>query len=141
MLINGAKGHVGHLDLVMGAMPSPQWVPYPYYGGWRWSFFAKNLHVGREIQWPIMAYIATRVTVSSGCSSLSGSMGPRAHTKYLSQALRGIVHARWVRNGLCTGSFLDSKSPCLKGGSVADCLRLMSPKWLSFLIGMVHMDP
>ena len=28
-----------------------------------------------------------------------------------------------------------------EGGSVADCLPPMSPKWLEFLVGMVHMDP
>ena len=93
----GLNGHVGHLDFVMGAMPSPQWV---LNGGLRWSFLAENLHVGRGIEWPLMAYIATLVTVISGCSSLSGSMGPRAHTKYLSHAVGGIVHARWVRHGL-----------------------------------------
>ena len=45
------------------------------------------------------------MTVISGCSSLSGSLGPRAHTKYLSQALRGIVHARWVRKVSGEGHF------------------------------------
>ena len=50
----GPKGHVGHLDSVMGAMPSPQWVPI---GGLRWSFLAESLHVGRGIQWPLMAYM------------------------------------------------------------------------------------
>ena len=28
-----------------------------------------------------------------------------------------------------------------EGGSEADCLPPMSPKWLEFLVGMVHMDP
>ena len=60
----------------------------------------------RGSQWPRLAYIATQVTVISGCSSLLGSMGPRAHTKYLRQAVGVIVHARWVRNGLWRGSFL-----------------------------------
>ena len=61
----GPKGHVEHLDLVMGAMSSPQWVPN---GGLRWSFLAETLHVGRGIQWPLMAYIATQMTVISDCS-------------------------------------------------------------------------
>ena len=39
----------------------------------------------RGIQWPLMPYISTQVTLISGCSSLRGSMGPRAHTKYHSQ--------------------------------------------------------
>ena len=135
----GPKGHVGHLDLdsVMGAMPSPQWVPN---GGLRWSFLVENLHVGRGIEWPLMAYIATLATVFSGCSSLSGSMGPRAHTKYLSQALRGIVHARWVGKVSGEGHFW-SEIPMSDGCSVADCLPPMSPKWLRFPVGMVHMDP
>ena len=65
-----------------------------------------------------MAYIATQVTVISGCSSLLGSMGPRAHTKYLGQAVGAIVIAPWVRNGLWRGSFL-VKNPYL-------CLRVFS---------------
>ena len=39
----GLVGHAGNLALVMGSMPSPQWVPN---GGWKWSFLVKNLHVG-----------------------------------------------------------------------------------------------
>ena len=73
----GTKGHVGHLASVIGSMPSPQWVPN---GGWRWSFLAENLHVGWGAQWPRLAYIGTQETVISGCGSLSGSMGPQAHT-------------------------------------------------------------
>ena len=100
----GPKGHVEHLDLVMGAMSSPQWVPN---GGLRWSFLAETLHVGRGIQWPLMAYIATQMTVISDCSFFWGSMGPRVHRKYLSHAVGGIGHARWVHNGLwIVGSFL-----------------------------------
>ena len=79
-------GRVRRLALVNGSMTSPQWVPN---GGWRWSFLAGKSPCRRGIQWPLVAYIATQVTVISGCSSLSGSMGPRAHTKDLSQALGG----------------------------------------------------
>ena len=61
----GTKGHVGHLALVIWPMPTPQWVPN---SGWRWSFLAENLHVGSRTQWPLLAYIATQVTVISGCS-------------------------------------------------------------------------
>ena len=82
----------------------------------------ENFHVGKGIQWPLMTYIATQVTVISGCSSLLGSMGPRAHTKDLSQAVRGIVNARWVCNGLWRGSFLVKKIPMSEGSSVVDCL-------------------
>ena len=57
-------------------------------------FWRKNLHVGGGIQWPLLSYIATQMTVISSCSSLLGSMGTRAHTKYLSQSVGGIVHAR-----------------------------------------------
>ena len=55
----------------------------------------------------------------SGCSSLLGSMGPRAHTKYLGQAVGGILHARWVRNGLWSLErvIFGKKSPCLRGCS------------------------
>ena len=81
----------------------------------RGSLLALNPHVGRGIQWPLLAYIDTQVTVISGCSSLFGSMGPRAHTKYLSQAVGGIVHAQGVRNGLWRGSFL-KKNPHVCGG-------------------------
>ena len=63
----GTKGHDGHLDSAMGAVPRPQWVPN---SGWRWSFFVENLHVGRGTQWPLLAYIATQVTVNSGYSGL-----------------------------------------------------------------------
>ena len=73
----GPVGHVGHLASVMGSMPSPQWVPN---GDWRWSFLAEKSPCWRWIQWPLLAYIATQVTVISGCSSLLGSMGPRVHT-------------------------------------------------------------
>ena len=34
-----------------------------------------------------------------------------------------------------------SEIPLSEGGSVADCLPPMSPKWFEFLVGMVHMDP
>ena len=34
-----------------------------------------------------------------------------------------------------------SEIPMSEGDSVADCLLPMSPKWLEFLVGMVHMDP
>ena len=59
------------------------------------------------------------MTVISDFSSLLGAMRPRAHTKYLSQAVRGIVHAR---GGSVTvsgeGHFL-SKIPISEGKSVA----------------------
>ena len=42
-------------------------------------------------------------------------MGPSAHTKYFSQTVRAIVHARWVRNGLWRGSFLVKKPKYLRG--------------------------
>ena len=112
----GPKGHVRHLDLVMGAMPSPQWVPN---SGWRGSFLAENLHVKRGTQWPLLAYIATQVTVISGCSSFLGSMGPRAHTQYLSQTVGGIVHARWGHNDLCGEGHFWSEMPMSEGGSAA----------------------
>ena len=64
----GPRGHVRGLDLVMGSMPSPQWVPS---GGWRGSLFGGKYPCRRGIQWPLLAYIATQVTVISGCSSLS----------------------------------------------------------------------
>ena len=100
----GPGGHVEHLvSLVMGAMPSPQWIPN---GGWRWSFLAEKSTCRRGVQWPLLANIATQVTVFSGCSSLLGSMGPRAHTKYPGQVVGAIVNAPWVRNGLWRGSFL-----------------------------------
>ena len=100
----GPLGHVGHLDLVMGAMSSPQWIPY---GGWGWSFLAEKSPCRRGIQWSLLANIATQVTVFSGCSSLLGSMGPMANTKYLGQARGGIVNAPWVRrNGIWRGTFL-----------------------------------
>ena len=38
-----------------------------------------------------------------------------AHNKYLRQAVRAIVHARLVRNGLWRGSFL-FKKPHVRGG-------------------------
>ena len=41
---------------------------------------------------------------------------PRAHTKYLIQAVGAIVHAQWVRNGLWRGSVL-SKIPISEGKS------------------------
>ena len=66
------------------------------------------------IQWPLLAYIDTHVAVFSGCSSLAGLMGPMMHTKYLSQAVGDIVHARWVRNGLWRESFLARKRTCLR---------------------------
>ena len=106
----GPGGHVRHLALVMGAMPSPQWIPN---SAWRWSFLAEKSPCRRGIQWPLLANIATQVTVFSGCSSLLGSMGPRAHTKYLGQSVWAIVNAPWIRNGLWRGSFL-AKNPCLR---------------------------
>ena len=99
----GPLGHVRHLALVMGAMTSPQWI---LTGGRRWSFLAEKFPCRRGVQWPLLANIATQVTVFSGCSSLLGSMGPRAHTKYFGQAVGAIVNAPWVRNGLWRGSFL-----------------------------------
>ena len=91
----GPLGHVGQLDLVMvmGAIPSPQWIPN---GGWRWSFLAKKNSMSESEGDPVatfLANIATQVTVISGCSSLLGSMGPRAHTKYFGQAVGAIVNA------------------------------------------------
>ena len=101
----GPLGHVRHLVLVMGAMTSPWWVPN---GGWRWSFLAGKPPCRRGVQWPLLANKATHVTAFSGCSSFLGSMGPRAHTKYLRKAVGAIVNAPWVRNGLLRwrGSFL-----------------------------------
>ena len=58
--------------------------------------------------------MATQVTVISDCSSILGSMGPRAHNRYLIQVVGAIVHARWVQHGLWRGSFL-VKNPCLRG--------------------------
>ena len=100
--LNGPMGpveRVEHLALVNGSMPSPQRVPN---SGWRLEvvLFGGKSPCRRGIQWPRMAYIATQVTVISGCSSLLGSMGPRAHTKYLGQAVGTMVNAPWVRNGL-----------------------------------------
>ena len=106
----GPRRHVGHLASVMGAMPSPRWIPN---GGWRWSFLAEKSPCRRGVQWPLLANTATQVTVFSGCSSLSVSMGPRAYTKYLGQAVGAIVNAPWVRNGLWRGSF-GQKPLCLR---------------------------
>ena len=95
-------GDGGHAKSSMGPK---RWLEVVLFGG------KSPCRMG--IQWPLLAYIATQVTVISGCSSLLGSVGPRAYTNYLSQAVGAIVHARWVRNGLWRGSFL-AKNPCLR---------------------------
>ena len=103
----GLVGHFKHLALVVGAMPGAQWVPN---GDWSGSFLAPKSSFLRGVQWHRLACIATQVAEISGCSQLSGSIGPRAHTKYLIQVVGAIVHARWVRNGLWRGSFFVKNS-------------------------------
>ena len=99
----GPKEHVRHLALVMGAMPSPQWVPN---GGWRWSFWAENPHVGRGVQWRLMAYVATNVAVISDWNGSYGSMGPFGHIKCLDLVMGGMTSAQWVQNDRLRGYFL-----------------------------------
>ena len=99
----GPDGHVGHLALVMGAMPSPRWVPN---GSWRWSFYAENPQVGREVQWPLMAYIATQVAVISGWNGSYGSTGPYGHVGHLALVMWDMPGVQWVQNNRLRGSFL-----------------------------------
>ena len=106
--INGTQGTCWTSSFIDGGHAKSSMGPK------RWLkvvFFCGKAPCRRGVQWPLMAYIAPQVTVISGCSSLSGLLGPRAHTKYLSQALRGIVHARWVHNGFWRGSFFGVRNP------------------------------
>ena len=93
-------------------MPSPQWIPN---GGWRWSFLAEKSPCQRGIQWPRLADMATHVTAFSGCSSLLGSMGPRAHTKYLSQAVGAIMLRGFLTVSGEERVIFGQKSLCLRG--------------------------
>ena len=99
----GPVGHVRRIALVMGAMPSHQWVPN---GGWRWSFLAENPHVGREAQCPLMAYIGTKVTVISDWNGSYESMGPYGHVRCLELVMGAMPGAQWVTNDRLRGYLL-----------------------------------
>ena len=100
----GLTRHVRYLALVMKAMRSPQCIRNV---GLRRSFLAENLNVRRGVQWPLLAYIATQMAVSSGWNGSYGSMGPKGHIRrlYLYLVMGVMPGPQWVPNNRLRGSF------------------------------------
>ena len=77
-----------------------------------------------------LASNGTKVAAISGWNGSYGSMGPGGHVRCLDLVMGAMTGAQWLERVILAS----------EGGSAARSWPQISPKWLEFLVGMVHTD-